>query len=174
MTLRNVTISYEEFASKDQLDNEESRLIESAWEARKNSYAPYSHFHVWTAVLTKDGDIFQGSNQENVNYKVSCAERVVLDSIGAAGLRDRVVKIAIFGWPAGMLEKSILGQIEKPITPCGQCRQDLKEIQDNSWQKLIIILASPTTIYRIVWIENLLPLPFGPSNLGISFEKWIL
>lgn len=46
MSLHTLSITYEEFTSPDQLMDDEANLIELAWKARENSYAPYSHFHV--------------------------------------------------------------------------------------------------------------------------------
>jgi cytidine deaminase len=148
----------------------EQNLVAKAWEARQNAHAPYSNFFVGSAVLTRDGRTIQGSNQETANYKGSCAEKVVLDSAGAAGVKDQVAKIAIAGGPASLnpYEKALIP--EEPIAPCGQCRQDIKEVQDLSGNPIVIILASRNKIIRLIGIDNLLPFSFGPSDLGIKLR----
>lgn len=165
-----LTIEYEEYESSDELPEDEQNLLVAAWAARKNAYAPYSHFHVGTAVLTKDGKIVQGSNQENANFKVSCAERVALDSTGAAGQKNNVAKLAVVGAPDSLDIKTKPSEVEEPVTPCGQCRQDIKETEDLSGEPIVIILASRNRIRKFVGISQLLPFPFGPTDLGISLK----
>lgn len=54
-------------------------LVEKAKEAMENAYAPYSHFSVGAAVLTKDGSYFVGANIENASYGLTnCAERTAI------------------------------------------------------------------------------------------------
>ena len=167
MTLHELTIAFEEFDSATELPEDEQRLILSAWEARRYAYSPYSHFQVGAAVSTnKVGRIFLGSNQENANFKVSCAERVVLDSRGAIGLKHLVNKIAIVGGPDSMNPYHEAIGLEEPVTPCGQCRQDIKEVEDIAGQPTVIIMASRNRVRRIVGIKNLLPFAFGPADLG--------
>ena len=87
-------------------------LKAKALAVRENAYAPYSNFKVGAAILA-EGRIFVGCNVENVSYPVGlCAERAALAAAVAAGCRtiDAVVITA-----------------EKPITPCGMCRQALAE-----------------------------------------------
>ncbi len=165
-----LTIEYDEYESPNELAEDEQNLLKSAWEARQNSYAPYSNFNVGAAVLTKDGQVFQGNNQENANFKVSCAERVALDSTGAAGKKDRIVKLAVVGGPNSLDRQEIPNEPEEPITPCGQCRQDIKEAEDLSDDPIVIILASRNRIRRFVGIKQLLPFAFGPADLGISLK----
>ncbi len=165
-----LTIKYEEYEASDELPEDEQNLLASAWAARQNAYAPYSHFHVGAAVLTKDGKIVQGNNQENANFKVSCAERVALDSIGAAGQKNNVAKLAVVGGPDSLDIKTKPLEIEDPVTPCGQCRQDIKEAEDLSGEPIVVILASRNRIRKFVGISQLLPFAFGPADLGISLK----
>lgn len=170
MANHQLEINYEEFDSPDELPEDEQDLIASAWEARETAYAPYSHFHVGAAILTKDGKILKGSNQENANFKVSCAERVVLDSMGPAGLKDQTAKIAVVGGPEAMDINAKPTEPEEPVTPCGECRQNIKEVEDISGSPIVIITASRNKIRRFVSIGSLLPFAFGPANLGITFK----
>ena len=160
MPKRTLTIEYEEYAASADLPQDEQDLLASAQEAREKAYAPYSKFNVGAAVLTKDGHVLLGSNQETANYKGSCAEKVALDAAGVAGAKGKILKIAIAGDP----------ESPEPITPCGQCRQDLKEAEDLSGEPITIILGSHEKIMRVVGIDQLLPFAFGPANLGISVK----
>lgn len=163
-----ITIEYEEYDSTDQLAEDEQNLVASAWAARQNAHAPYSNFYVGAAVQTRDGQVIKGSNQETANYKGSCAEKVVLDSTGAAGVKNQVAKIAIVGGPSSLNPEDKVTESEEPVAPCGQCRQDIKEVEDLSGEPIIIILASRTKIRRLVGIKHLLPFAFGPADLGIT------
>lgn len=90
-------------------------LLEVAWEARERAHAPYSRFHVGSALLAKDGRIFPGCNVENLSYGLTnCAERVAIGSAIAAGARE-FVAIAV------------VADTRVPISPCGACRQVLVE-----------------------------------------------
>ena len=98
-------------------------LLLQALEARKRSYAPYSHYCVGAALLCGDGKVYTGSNIENAAYSPSlCAERVAfakaISDLGAAALRPQA--IAIVGAPEGQPCSSF-------CTPCGVCRQVMAE-----------------------------------------------
>ncbi|MEC9073070.1 MAG: cytidine deaminase, partial [Myxococcota bacterium] len=85
----------------------EDALIEAAWGARDNAYAPYSQFQVGAAVLTGSGRIYPGGNVENVAYPVGlCAERSAVAAAISAGEREIVAVAVVAGTP-------------KPLTPCG-------------------------------------------------------
>jgi cytidine deaminase len=90
-------------------------LVEAAWQAREQAYAPYSNFKVGAALLAADGRIFSGCNVENLSYGLTmCAERVAIGSAIAAGARE-LVGIAV------------VADTGVPISPCGACRQVLSE-----------------------------------------------
>ncbi|MEP2776849.1 MAG: cytidine deaminase [Luteolibacter sp.] len=93
-------------------DNE---LIDIAWKAREQAYAPYSEFQVGAALLTADGLVFPGCNVENISYGLTnCAERVAIGAAVAQGIRkfEKVVVVA---------------DTKEPVSPCGACRQVLAE-----------------------------------------------
>jgi cytidine deaminase len=79
-------------------------LVAAALEARQRAYAPYSHYLVGAAVLTREGDVLPGCNVENAAYPATiCAERVALTAAVAQGKRDFVaiaVATANGGTPA--------------------------------------------------------------------------
>jgi cytidine deaminase len=96
------------------MDSRES-LVQAAWNARQNAYAPYSSFAVGAALLAADGRIFTGCNVENLSYGLTCcAERVAVGSAVAAGAREFVAM-------------AVVADTQTPISPCGACRQVMTE-----------------------------------------------
>lgn len=92
-------------------------LISKAFEAAEKAWVPYSGFRVGAAVLLEDGTVICGNNQENRAYPLgSCAERVAVNYARATCPNVRIVAIAIASPDS-----------ERPITPCGGCREVLAE-----------------------------------------------
>ena len=130
-------------------------LIQKALEARERAYAPYSHFQVGAALLTKDGKIYQGCNIENAAYTpTNCAERTAFFKAVYEGERD-FEAIAVVGSPEG------------PCTgyasPCGVCRQVMMEFCNP--KEFRVIVAKSVEEYKEFTLEELLPMGFGPKNL---------
>lgn len=142
----------EVFDSLSELPKDELDLILHAVDAKGFAYAPYSNFKVGAAVLA--GEMFGGSNQETAVYNGSHAERSALDRAAQSGKKSLISKIAI------------VGDSEIPITPCGPCRQDIKEVEDLAGSPITILMAgSRGAVWRVLGIDGLLPLAFGPANL---------
>lgn len=122
-------------------------LVEKALSARKNAYAPYSHFHVGAAILTESGNIYTGCNVENASFGAAiCAERAAVCAAVSAGEKS-ITALAV---AAG----------ETPVTPCGICRQFLSEFGD-----FPIICANASGKFKIYDLSVLLPCAFT------SFEE---
>ena len=99
--------------------NKQEELFKRAKEAAHRAYAPYSRFRVGAALLCKDGSIITGANVENRSFGLTnCAERSALFSAISQGKRA-FVSMLIFCPDA-----------EKPIPPCGACRQVITEFMD--------------------------------------------
>lgn len=127
-------------------------LISKAYEARKNSYAPYSDYQVGAALLCEDGNIYTGCNVENASYgATNCAERTAVFKAVSEGKR-RFKAIAIAGG---------LGDNMGMAYPCGVCRQVLREFSEPS--EMIIVVAGKDFGYREFSLEELLPESFGPD-----------
>ena len=94
------------------------QLIEEAFKAMKNAYAPYSDYHVGAALLTKDGKVTYGANIENASYgATNCAERSAIFAAYSLGYRkDDIEALAI------------VCDGDRPASPCGICRQVLSEL----------------------------------------------
>lgn len=121
-------------------------LIQAALREREMAYAPYSHFAVGAAVRGASGKIYTGANVENASYGASmCAERCAVFAAVNAGER-RIEAIAV------------------TETPCGMCRQVLREFADS--EKLQIAVARSVDDYRVFTLAELLPESFGPEDLA--------
>lgn len=131
------------------------KLINTATEQLKFSYAPYSNFCVGAALLAEDGSIYTGCNIENAAYTpTNCAERTAFFKAVSEGERD-FRAICIVGGKNGI-----------PTTytaPCGVCRQVMEEFCDSDNFK--IILATDHENYKIFTLSEMLPLGFGPDSL---------
>ncbi len=128
-------------------------LIDRALAARRNAHAPYSRFLVGAALLA-DGEIFAGANVENAAYpQGQCAEASALGAMVTAGKRrlDCVV---------------VIGTGDALCTPCGGCRQRLREFGPPSLP--IHLVGEDGVLRRTVTLDDLLPLSFGPDHLEIQ------
>lgn len=114
-------------------------LVEAAWLARENAYAPYSNFAVGAALLAKDGRIFSGCNVENISYGLTnCAERVAVGTAISAGVRE-------------FLAVAVVADTSVAISPCGACRQVLAE-----FRVPLVMLANRTERLEFA-LEELFP-----------------
>ncbi|UPT74287.1 MAG: cytidine deaminase [Elusimicrobiota bacterium] len=130
------------------------RLIETAVQAQKRAYCPYSRYPVGAAVITDGGRVFPGCNVENASYGLAmCAERSAIYHAVASGA-DSIAAVAVVGAAA---------------KPCGACRQVMFEFSDKD-TALYLVDLNPTTGRRktlktTVW--KLLPLAFDPLASGL-------
>ena len=140
-------------------------LLDAAIQARHNAYAPYSHFRVGAALLTKDGEIFTGCNVENASYPAGiCAERTALVKAVSEGKRE-FTAIAVAG---SMEHFNDAGELKDELTslsfPCGICRQMLREFVDPG--SFFVLTADPEGKLVKFTLSQLLPESFGPENLA--------
>ncbi len=123
-------------------------LIKQAFEARKNSYSPYSGFQVGAALEGKSGKVYTGCNVENAAYGPSnCAERTAFFKAVSEGERE-FKRIAIVGGHEG---ESVAP------TPCGVCRQVMAEFCEPSFE---VIMAVSEDEYEVMTLGELLPRSF--------------
>ena len=149
-----------------QLGKDGQALLKAAQAAMETAYNPYSNFFVGSALLTPSGEVITGSNVENASYGATiCSERAAIVRASAMGHRV-FTKIAVIGRGTGAPSKEI-------ISPCGMCRQMLLESAQISDINMQIIMSS-TSMKKIVvaTIEELLPLGFGPHNLGLNVKRF--
>ena len=133
-------------------------LIDIALEARQMAYTPYSHHKVGAELLTKDGKVYRGCNIESASYTPSnCAERTAFFKAVSEGERE-FEAIAIVG---GFEDSPVL----RLCAPCGVCRQVMMEFCDP--ETFEIILCDEKDELHTYKLEELLPLGFGPTNMGL-------
>ena len=142
-------------AHLSELSAEEQQLVSNAKSALKTAYAPYSGFSVGASVLLENGEVINGSNQENVAYPSGlCAERVALFYAGAKYPNIKINTIAV-----SVLSKNF--EVTDVISPCGACRQVMAEYEDKQDKAIKVILHSPTDEVLIAnTVEDLLPFMF--------------
>ncbi len=151
-----------------QLSTDENDLIWSARRATEKSHSPYSRYCVGCAIQLKSGEFVVGANQENASYGLCCcAERTTIFSIHNMGRKRDIKAIAVTARPADA-DKSYVGTT--PVAPCGACRQVIKESEDLAQSPIVILMDcyDDNKILRVVGISGLLPLAFGPADLGIK------
>lgn len=125
-------------------------LIAEAKNAREKAYTPYSNFSVGAAVKTQRGKIYTGCNIEIAALSVSlCAERVAIFKAIADGERE-------------FSELAVTGDTDKPISPCGSCRQVMSEFFDTSSTIYLTNLNHDTKSMKM---NELLPFSFQPKDL---------
>jgi cytidine deaminase len=125
-------------------------LLAAARQARQRSYSPYSRYAVGAAVLDETGAIHAGCNVENAAYPQGwCAEATALGAMVMAG-GTRAVAVLVAG-PG-----------PETITPCGGCRQKLREFGD---AHTLVIAADSGGVKQSWTLEQLLPHSFGPEHL---------
>ena len=126
------------------------KLVKEAYEAQKFAYAPYSHFTVGAALLTKDGKIYHGCNIESATFSpTNCAERTAIFKAVSEGERD-FVAIAIVGNDVNT--KIGEGEI---CPPCGVCRQVMTEFCPADFE---IVLAKGYDDFEVHTLAELVPL----------------
>ncbi len=133
-------------------ESETDRILFAAAEAmRARAYAPYSRFSVGAAILAEDGNVYAGCNIENAAYpQGNCAETSAIAAMIAGGAR-RIRRIYVTG-PGAV-----------PVTPCGGCRQRIREFADPDTE---IVSHGVEGAPLVQTLEQLLPHSFGPEFLG--------
>ena len=125
-------------------------LFAAAQAARARAYAPYSNFSVGAAVRGASGRIYSGCNVENAAYPVgACAEAGAIAAMILAG--ERRIEACL-----------VIGGGQALCTPCGACRQRLREFADGA---MPVHIAGPEGVRASFTLAALLPHSFGPEQL---------
>jgi len=127
-----------------------ARLLAAARAARERAYTPYSHFAVGAALLDEQGRVHAGCNVENAAYpQGQCAEASAIAHLVLAG-GTRIVAAVV------------VGLADDPVTPCGGCRQRLREFASDDAP---VWAADLQTVRARYTVGQLLPASFGPGHL---------
>ena len=133
-----------------------ARLFKAAKAAQARAYVPYSHYKVGAAILDEAGDIHAGCNVENAAYPAgACAEAGAISVMIAAG-GTRIKAILVIG-PGDDL-----------TTPCGGCRQRIREFASGDTP---VHIAGSKGLTKTFTLAELLPASFGPGNLEANKPK---
>lgn len=121
-------------------------------ELHKNSYAPYSDFHVSAIVVMNDGVEFRGVNVENASFGATiCAERSAIVSAISAGYKKGDFK-----------ELNVMVSSGEIGMPCFVCRQVISEFFDKD---ATVRCFATTGEYKEYTVEEICPFPFGSEDL---------
>ncbi len=153
---------YIKFKSLNQLEDSEKKLFAIALDKMENAYAPYSNFHVGSAVLLENGTVVSGSNQENASYGLSmCAERVALFNAGSNYPDVPVKKLVVVTKNYKKTTKSKDEHESCILAPCGACRQVIMEYENRYNNDIeIFLMDSKGGIYKFDTVKQLLPFAF--------------
>lgn len=122
-----------------------TNLIDLVVETTKNAYVPYSHFPVGAVLVAKNGQVFTGVNIENASFGLTnCAERTAIFKAVSEGFLD-------------FEELIVYGETEKPISPCGACRQVMAEFFSEDL-KVTLVAKDKSTV--VMTVKELLPYSF--------------
>lgn len=122
-----------------------TELIDLAVKASENAYVPYSHFPIGAVLVTDDGKLYTGVNVENASFGLTnCGERTAIFKAVSEGERS-------------FKELVIYGQTEKPVSPCGACRQVMAEFFEPD---LPVTLVAKDKSTVVMTVKELLPYSF--------------
>lgn len=131
-------------------EQQNDTAFELAVEAMSRAYVPYSGFKVGAVIKTEKGNLYSGCNVENASYpEGTCAEAGAIAAMVRQGETD-------------ISEIYVMGAGEQLVTPCGGCRQRIREFARQDTQ---IHICDPAGIRKTVTMAELLPISFGPENL---------
>ena len=122
-----------------------TELIDLAVKTSENAYVPYSHFPIGAVLVTYEGKIYTGVNVENASFGLTnCGERTAIFKAVSEGERS-------------FKELIIYGQTEKPVSPCGACRQVMAEFFEPD---LPVTLVAKDKSTVVMTVKELLPYSF--------------
>lgn len=127
-------------------------LIKEAMEAKEMAYAPYSHFRVGAALLTKSGKVYRGCNIENAAFTpTNCAERTAFFKAISEGEKE-------------FQSIAINGDADDYLFPCGVCRQVMVEFCDLKTFEVIVAINEKD--YKVFTLEQLMPGVFNAEEMA--------
>jgi len=128
----------------------DDKMLVAARAAMDKAYAPYSNFQVGAVVRAENHKLYAGCNVENAAYPQGCCAEA--SAISAMVMDGETV----------ITEVAVMGVGEALVTPCGGCRQRIREFATDD---VVIHVCGPEGVRKSVTLGELLPLSFGPENL---------
>ena len=160
MQTKEYGFSFEVYDDAGELAPGDAALLQQARAVTRHAYAPYSHFRVGAAAKLTNGQIVTGTNQENASFPAGlCAERVLLAT--AASLYPGIAINTL-----AVSYDNEQGPSNRPISPCGICRQSLQEFEQSTGRPVRLIMGGQEgKVYIIPQASLLLPLAFTADEL---------
>jgi cytidine deaminase len=157
MNKKTLTFNYSEGSDISDLPEEKQVLINKTVVFAQNAYAPYSNFFVSAGLILDNSEMHFGTNVENASYPVGvCAERTLLSHTISNYPSNKIQTLSVY------VDK----EVDKPVPPCGLCRQSLLEAELRQKSNIEIILFSKDGTYNIFEkAADLLPLYFDGKVL---------
>lgn len=125
-------------------------MLQMARDAMDRAYVPYSKFRVGAVIKAQSGRLYAGCNVENASYPVgSCAEQGAISAM-------------VLGGDLKIEEMVVMGNGENLTSPCGACRQRIREF---AAPDVLIHICDRTGVRKTMTLAELLPVSFGPENL---------
>lgn len=161
MEKKEIRLSYEEYASAGELTASDAGLLDTARRATVDAYAPYSRFRVGAAARLANGEVITGSNQENASFPAGiCAERTLLSAAASRYPGVAIETLAIS-------YSNEQGPSDRPIAPCGICRQSLQEMEQRTGRPIRLVLGGMEgRVLILPQAGQLLPFAFTADELG--------
>ncbi len=160
MQEKQINIRYRMYESYNDLPDDIVQLIHASKESARKAYAPYSGFRVGTALMLGDRTVIKGNNQENAAFPSGmCAERVAVNYANANYPDKKITMITISVFRNNKM-------VDKPVPPCGSCRQVILESEQKQHAPIKIILAGAEKVLVFDSICDLLPLCFARETLN--------
>jgi cytidine deaminase len=127
------------------------KLAQKAVEAKARALPTYSNFHVGSALLTENNEIFLGCNIESSSYSLTmCAERTaIFKALSEGSNKFTAIAIAIASDAPGF------------CPPCGACRQVISDLCGD----IDVVMIDHSDNLKIMKISELLPLAFSDKDL---------
>ncbi|MCJ1360168.1 MAG: hypothetical protein MMC33_010171 [Icmadophila ericetorum] len=159
MDVKTTNPQLEADAQKYSLSTEQLQTLGvKAIQAKDNAYCPYSNFRVGCSLLTTTDKVITGVNVENASYPNGvCAERCALAKAVSDGERS-------------FKALAVATDISPPASPCGSCRQCIREFCDLS---LPIFMYDVDNKYIVKTLgEPLLANSYFGLFLAATYELW--
>lgn len=128
----------------------DEKMLDAARGAMNKAYAPYSKFKVGAVVRGGNGALYAGCNVENAAYPQGCCAEA------------SAISAMVMDGETSIIEICVIGGGDELVTPCGGCRQRLREFGADD---VPVHVCGPEGLRKTVTLGQLLPLPFGPENL---------
>ena len=143
-----------------ELSSQDQSLMQDAIKARHKAYAPYSNFTVGCALILENGVVVTGNNQENAAYPSGmCAERVAIWKASSDYPGVKVKQLVITA-------SSSNSTVDRPVGPCGACRQTLSEYEINQKEPIeIYFMGEVGKVVKTASLLSLLPFSFDSTYL---------